>query len=107
MPNLPFFTIDVFTGTRFGGNPLAVVIGGDALDDGTMQAIAAEFNLSETTFVLAPADPNNVSPPRPYLQPNEIPGIVRVQIERDANGAPVGDAIDASPTVDYRRNGCT
>jgi trans-2,3-dihydro-3-hydroxyanthranilate isomerase len=124
MPNLPFFTIDVFTGTRFGGNPLAVVIGGDALDDATMQAIAAEFNLSETTFVLAPADPNNVArvrifnrtaemafaghpmvgtafvvaKQRPDLSTAvfEIPaGIVRVQIERDANGAPVGAAIDA------------
>ena len=43
----------------FHRHPLAIlspVIGGDALDDATMQAIAAEFNLSETTFVLAPAD---------------------------------------------------
>ena len=32
MPTLPFFTADVFTTTRFGGNPLAVVMGGETLD---------------------------------------------------------------------------
>lgn len=61
MPRLPFFTADVFTDTRFGGNPLAVVMGGAALGSATMQAVAAEFNLSETTFVLPPADPANTA----------------------------------------------
>ncbi len=42
---------DVFTDTAFGGNPLAVVFDADHLDDGQMQTIAKEFNLSETTFV--------------------------------------------------------
>ena len=50
-----FHTLDVFTDTRFGGNPLAVVLDADALNGGQMQAIAAEFNLSETVFVLQPA----------------------------------------------------
>jgi trans-2,3-dihydro-3-hydroxyanthranilate isomerase len=45
MPELPFFTVDVFTDERFGGNPLAVVMGGETLDERTMQAVAAEFNL--------------------------------------------------------------
>lgn len=51
---LEFETCDVFTDTRFGGNPLAVVYDADALDGAAMQRIAREFNLSETVFVLAP-----------------------------------------------------
>ena len=49
-----FHTLDVFTDTRFGGNPLAVVLDADALSGELMQTIAAEFNLSETVFVLKP-----------------------------------------------------
>ncbi|MCU0887359.1 MAG: PhzF family phenazine biosynthesis protein [Rubritepida sp.] len=48
---LEFETADVFTDTRFGGNPLAVVHGAGALETAAMQAIAREFNLSETVFV--------------------------------------------------------
>lgn len=54
MQSFRFFTVDVFTTQRFSGNPLAVVLGADDLDTASMQAIAAEFNLSETTFVLSP-----------------------------------------------------
>ncbi len=50
-----FYTLDVFTDQRFGGNPLAVVLDADALTTDRMQAIAAEFNLSETVFVVKPA----------------------------------------------------
>lgn len=50
---LEFETCDVFTTTRFGGNPLAVVYDAAALDGAAMQTIAREFNLSETVFVLA------------------------------------------------------
>jgi trans-2,3-dihydro-3-hydroxyanthranilate isomerase len=53
---LPFSTVDVFTDRRFGGNPLAVVTDGRGLSTEQMQAIAAEFNLAETTFVLPPKD---------------------------------------------------
>ncbi|PKP81730.1 MAG: PhzF family phenazine biosynthesis protein [Alphaproteobacteria bacterium HGW-Alphaproteobacteria-18] len=124
MPTFPFFTADVFTDTRFGGNPLAVVIGGDTLGSVTMQAVAAEFNLSETTFVLPPADPANTARIRIFnrtaemdfaghpmvgtafvlagLQPHlteatfEIPaGIVRVRIERNADGTPLAATIAA------------
>ena len=45
---------DVFSDQALAGNPLAVVCGSDGLDDSSMQAIAREFNLSETTFPLAP-----------------------------------------------------
>lgn len=52
-----YFTLDVFTATPFAGNPLAVVMDSDGLDDAMMQGIAREFNLSETVFV-APAKNN-------------------------------------------------
>jgi trans-2,3-dihydro-3-hydroxyanthranilate isomerase len=51
---LPFYHVDVFTAQRFGGNPLAVFLNADGLDDETMQKIAREMNLSETTFVCKP-----------------------------------------------------
>jgi trans-2,3-dihydro-3-hydroxyanthranilate isomerase len=54
---LPFVTLDVFTDTRFGGNPLAVFPDARGLTDGEMQRIAAETALSETVFVWPPADP--------------------------------------------------
>jgi trans-2,3-dihydro-3-hydroxyanthranilate isomerase len=46
--------VDVFTDRAFGGNPLAVFREPGALDQKTMQAIAKELHLSETTFVLRP-----------------------------------------------------
>lgn len=46
-----FEQVDVFTRTRFAGNPLAVFTDGRGLADGDMQRIAREMNLSETTFV--------------------------------------------------------
>ena len=45
--------VDVFAEAPFGGNPLAVVRDAAPLDTPTMQAIAREMNLSETTFVTA------------------------------------------------------
>lgn len=55
MTRYRFHTLDVFTDTRFGGNPLAVVLDADGLSSERMQIIAAEFNISETVFVLKPA----------------------------------------------------
>lgn len=49
-----FIQLDVFSGKPLLGNPLAVVIDGDGLDDATMQAFARWTNLSETTFLLPP-----------------------------------------------------
>jgi trans-2,3-dihydro-3-hydroxyanthranilate isomerase len=51
-----FFTLDVFTRRRYAGNPLAVVLDADGLDGAAMQSVAREFNLSETVFVLPPAE---------------------------------------------------
>ena len=51
MPELDYFVVDVFTDTPLTGNPLAVVMNTCALATERMQAIAREFNLSETTFV--------------------------------------------------------
>jgi trans-2,3-dihydro-3-hydroxyanthranilate isomerase len=70
MPAYPFVTVDVFTDRRFGGNPLAVFPDARGLSDGDMQALAAEFNLSETTFVLPPEDPANTAR-APHLQPHD------------------------------------
>lgn len=52
-----FVTLDVFTGRRFAGNPLAVVLEAKGLGGDAMQTIAREFNLAETVFVLPPRDP--------------------------------------------------
>ncbi|MDE3186879.1 MAG: PhzF family phenazine biosynthesis protein [Acidobacteriota bacterium] len=48
---LEYFIVDVFTDTALAGNPLAVVVDSAGLAAERMQAIAQEFNLSETTFV--------------------------------------------------------
>ena len=55
MKTLPFKQVDVFTDRPFLGNPVAVIIGGDALDTAAMQRIACWTNLSETTFLLKSA----------------------------------------------------
>jgi PhzF family phenazine biosynthesis protein len=49
--------VDVFTTVPYRGNPVAVVLDGEGLDDEQMQRFANWTNLSETTFVLAPTDP--------------------------------------------------
>jgi trans-2,3-dihydro-3-hydroxyanthranilate isomerase len=53
---LHYQVVDVFTTEPLAGNPLAVFTDGSELDDGTMQRIAAEMNLAETTFILPPED---------------------------------------------------
>lgn len=68
-----FVTVDVFTDRRFGGNPLAVFPDARGLGDAEMQALAAEFNLSETTFVLPPADPANTARVRIFNRRHEMP----------------------------------
>jgi trans-2,3-dihydro-3-hydroxyanthranilate isomerase len=70
---LDFVTVDVFTGTQFAGNPLAVVLNAKGLTGGQMQAIAAEFNLAETTFVLPPKDPANTAEVRIFTPRYEMP----------------------------------
>jgi trans-2,3-dihydro-3-hydroxyanthranilate isomerase len=70
---LSFYTLDVFTTKRFGGNPLAVVLDADALDTVTMQTIAREFNLSETVFVMKPEGPAHSARIRIFTPAAEIP----------------------------------
>lgn len=52
MPAYAFRLLNVFAESTFGGNPLCVFEDGRGLDDATMQALALQFNLSETTFIL-------------------------------------------------------
>lgn len=56
MPTLPMFQVDAFTGQLFSGNPAAVLVLDRALDEGLMQKIATENNLSETAFAVARPD---------------------------------------------------
>jgi trans-2,3-dihydro-3-hydroxyanthranilate isomerase len=68
-----YITVDVFTDRAFGGNPLAVVLDAGGLSTAQMQAIASEFNYSETTFVLPPRDPANDAHVRIFTVNNELP----------------------------------
>ena len=68
-----YITVDVFTDRAFGGNPLAVVLDAKGLSTAQMQAIATEFNYSETTFVLPPADAANDAQVRIFTVRSEIP----------------------------------
>lgn len=120
-----FVTLDVFTDRRFGGNQLAVFPDGRGFSDAQMQALSAEFNLSETTFVLPPADPANSARVRIFNRVAEMPfaghpsvgtafllaeagqdrdgrlrlevpaGVVEVEVWRDAAGQVTGTSIAA------------
>src|SRR6476619_5863711 len=68
-----YITVDVFTDRAFGGNPLAVVLDAGGLSTAQMQAIATEFNYSETTFVLPPVDRANDARVRIFTVNREIP----------------------------------
>ena len=123
MKSWKFVTLDVFTETPFGGNQLAVFPDARGLTDAQMQALAAELNLSETTFVLPPASPANTARVRIFnrvaempfaghpnvgtgfvlaehardgmLRFEEIAGLVEVAVLRDAAGAVTGAEIGA------------
>lgn len=118
-----FVTVDVFTDRRFGGNPLAVFPDARGMADADMQALAAEFNLSETTFVLPPEDPANTARVRIFSRSAEMPfaghpnvgtgfvlagerggdtlrfeeiaGLVEVKVARDGEGRVTGTTIAA------------
>lgn len=119
----PFATYDVFTHTRFGGNQLAVFPDARGLTDAEMQALASEFNLSETTFVLPPEDEANSARVRIFnrtaempfaghpnvgtafalaarakgdvLRFEEIAGLIEVRLTRDEAGEVNGAEVDA------------
>ena len=68
-----YVTIDVFTDRMFGGNPLAVVLDAAGLSTSQMQAIAIEFNYSETTFILPPKHRDHSAWVRIFTPGSEIP----------------------------------
>ena len=68
-----YHTVDVFTDTPFGGNPLAVVFGADGLSAAQMSQITREFNYSETVFVLPPENPQNMCRLRIFTPGRELP----------------------------------
>jgi trans-2,3-dihydro-3-hydroxyanthranilate isomerase len=69
---LKYLLLDVFTSEPYNGNPLAVVCDGDGLLDNEMQAIASEFNLSETVFLTRPRSERNTACVRIFTPTMEL-----------------------------------
>jgi trans-2,3-dihydro-3-hydroxyanthranilate isomerase len=70
---LNYLILDVFTSERLKGNPLAVVLNADPLLDNQMQAIAGEFNLSETVFIKRPEMVKHTAAVRIFTPRTELP----------------------------------
>lgn len=94
MKGRSYAVYDVFTDKVLTGNPLAVVFDTDGLDTAAMQAIAREFNLSETVFVLPPENPAHRANIRIFTPGNELPfaghptvGAAIALTERDGGAA--------------------
>jgi trans-2,3-dihydro-3-hydroxyanthranilate isomerase len=92
--------LDVFADRPLAGNPLAVVLDSEGLDDARMQAIAREFNLSETVFVLKPQQAAHTARVRIFTPAAEMPfaghptvgtGALLAQLKAAAQGQ--GDAL--------------
>ncbi len=73
MPKITYYTVDVFTHTRFGGNQLAVIPDATEIPERLLQNIAREFNYSETTFVYPPQNPANDCNVRIFTPGREVP----------------------------------
>lgn len=71
--NRRYAIYDVFSRERLAGNPLAIVFDAEDLSDAGMQRIAAEFNLSETVFVLPAAEPAHKARIRIFTPHYEMP----------------------------------
>lgn len=69
----PFAQVDVFSPTPYLGNPVAVVLDGEGLDDEAMQRVARWTNLSETTFLLPPSIPEADYRVRIFTPGGELP----------------------------------
>lgn len=69
----PFYILDVFTDQQFGGNQLAVIPDAEGIPENKLQAVAREFNFSETTFVYPPVNPKNDFKVRIFTPGNEMP----------------------------------
>lgn len=70
---LRFTTLDVFTDKPYTGNPLAVLCDQPELSTERMQAIAQEFNLSETVFIVPARDPRALRRLRIFTPVSELP----------------------------------
>jgi len=68
-----FYTADVFTNRRFGGNQLAVFPDASGIPESALPDIAREFNLSETVFVYPPDDPRHTRRLRIFTPVTELP----------------------------------
>jgi PhzF family phenazine biosynthesis protein len=93
-----FSQVDVFTAVPYAGNPVAVVLDAEGLDDELMQRFACWTNLSETTFVLPPEDPSADYRLRIFTPASELPfaghptlGTCHAWLE--AGGTPKGDDV--------------
>lgn len=73
MATFSFSQVDVFSTAPMGGNPVAVVHGADGLSDEQMLAFARWTNLSETTFLLTPTDPEADYRLRIFTPSGELP----------------------------------
>ncbi|TWF56464.1 PhzF family phenazine biosynthesis protein [Neorhizobium alkalisoli] len=113
MPTFSFQQVDVFSSQPMRGNPLAVVIGADALSDAQMQAFANWTNLSETTFLLQPTDPTASYRVRIFTPSQELPfaghptlGSAHVWLSQQAT-SPDGDIVQecGAGLVRIRRDG--
>jgi PhzF family phenazine biosynthesis protein len=69
----PFRQVDVFATSRYRGNPVAVVLDGALISDRAMQRFANWMNLSETTFVLPPSEPDADYQVRIFTPSVELP----------------------------------
>ncbi len=68
-----FAIYDVFSDMALAGNQLGVVLDCDGLETADMQAIAREFNFSETVFLMPPEDQNHSARMRIFVPQNELP----------------------------------
>jgi PhzF family phenazine biosynthesis protein len=98
MANFSFQQVDVFTDVPLKGNPLAVVIGADALSDAQMAAFANWTNLSETAFLLRPTVPEadyrvRIFTPRSELPFAGHPTLGSCHVWLAAGGVPKGEEI--------------
>jgi len=73
MPAYAFRIVNVFAEEALAGNPLAVFEDARSMDERTMQALALQFNLSETTFVLPPENPEHTFRLRIFTPAEELP----------------------------------
>ncbi len=98
-----YFTCDVFTSSRFGGNPLAVLPWATGLTAESMQAIAREFNFSETAFVFPP-EQGQTRRVRIFTPTQEVPFAGHPNIGTAFTLASIGE-IDTEATVTFEEDG--